>query len=113
MASGQGGAAHHSLRMKEKPDASFRSTASTIKPFPGIVQKKFKRAMHFHDEVDQDEVDIDVVCPSMERIRSGMLEKKCGGTLGAELETWKPRFAVRIDSAEVLAGVCSPPVRLS
>ena len=35
-----------------------------------------------------------MTCPVGDRIRAGMLEKKCGGMLGALTETWKPRLAV-------------------
>ena len=67
--------------------------------------KRFKHAMKFQDDDDQDELDIDIVCPQMNRLRSGMLEKKCGSFLGSHLVAWKPRLAVglmKLDSSHLL-----------
>ena len=67
--------------------SSFRQPKKTV--------KKFKLAMNVFEEADQEELDIDVACPVESRLRSGMLDKKCGGGFsGARMVTWKPRFAV-------------------
>ena len=95
MSPGQGAAApHHGEAQKPSPIKVAKEHILAQAKFKRQeTVKRFKHAMKFSDEEDQAELDIDIVCPQAERIRSGMLEKLCGRSLGTH-GAWKARLAV-------------------
>ena len=98
MAPGQGAAAlHHAEAHKPSTMNSFKVAKENILAQAKFKRqetvKRFKHAMKFSTEEDQAELDIDIICPQAERIRSGVLEKLCGRTHGTDV-AWKARLAV-------------------
>jgi len=53
-----------------------------------------RSALNAYVADDDDELDVDVVCPKEDRIYEGMLLKRTGIGGVAEATSWKPRLAV-------------------